>query len=374
MITPARRRHSQPDFVLIGIVAILLVFGLAMMWSASSVMAELGQRTHSHLYFLKRQLVWIGLGCAAMLFFSRYDYNRLREWVWPALFLTMLLLVGVLFAPKIGGSRRWIPLGFFSPQPAEFAKIVLVLFLADYVDRRKSRVGTFLHGLVLPMAVVGSALLLIALEPDIGIPALLFSVSMLVLFIGGIRLKHVLLAGLAFLPVFIYEIRHSPYRMRRMATFLDPFNKINEGGYQLVQSLLAVGSGGWFGKGLGQSQLKLLSLPAPHTDFIFPVVCEELGLAGGLAIVWLFSWFLLRGARIARSAPNLFGTLLASGLSFLVVLQAFFNIAMSIGLIPTKGISLPFFSYGGSSMLVTLAATGILLNVSKQADFSERRA
>jgi cell division protein FtsW len=352
----------------------MLVFGLVMMWSASSVMAELGRSTHSYFYFLKRQSVWIALGCSVMLFFSRFNYNRLREWVWPAFFLTLILLVGVLFAPKVGGSHRWIPLGFFNPQPAEFAKLVMVVFLADYVDRKKSRVGTLLYGLVLPWTVVGTVLLLIALEPDIGSPSLIFSVALLVLFIGGSKLRHVGAVFTCALPVLYYEIRHSEYRMRRMLSFLDPFNKIKEGGYQLAQSLLAVGSGGWFGKGLGQSQLKLLYLPAPHTDFIFPVVCEELGFAGGFAVVWLFTWFLLRGARIARSAPNLFGTLLASGLTFLIVLQAYFNIAMSIGLIPTKGISLPFFSYGGSSMIVTLAAVGIILNVSKQGNMQEARS
>lgn len=374
MITPARRRHSQPDLVLAGVVAVLVLFGLVMVWSASSVLAERGMRVQDPYYFIKRQLLWVAAGGAGLLFFAKYDYNRLREWVWPALFLTFLLLVGVLFAPKVGGSRRWLPLGPFSLQPAEFAKLVLVVFLADYVDRRKSRATSFLHGLLLPMGVVGLALLLIALEPDIGIPVLLFAVSLLVLFVGGIRLKHILLAGAAAVPVVWYEISHSRYRMVRLGSFLDPFGKINQGGYQLAQSLLAVGSGGWFGKGLGRSQLKLLYLPAPHTDFIFPVICEELGLAGGLAIVGLFTWLLVRGARIARAAPNLFGTLLASGLTFLLVLQAYFNIAMSIGLIPTKGISLPFFSYGGSSMLVTLAAAGILLNVSRHADYSERRA
>ncbi|MBI5243835.1 MAG: putative lipid II flippase FtsW [Elusimicrobia bacterium] len=369
MIIPARRRQPQADYVLMTITIVMVVFGAAMMWSASAIIADLGEKTGSQYYFLQRQALWALLGIGVMAFFSRFNYNRLREWVWPSVFVLLLLLFVVLFMHPVHGSRRWIQLGPLNFQPGEFAKIVIILFLADYVDRKKSRVGTVLHGLILPWAVVGAALILIAAEPDIGTPALIFVVALLTFFIGGAHMIHVLGAAVCAAPALAYEIFRHDYRVQRLKSFLDPFNQ--KGGYQLSQSLLAVGSGGWLGKGLGRSQLKLLYLPAPHTDFIFPIICEELGFVGGAVVVWLFAWFLLRGLAAARNAPNLFGTLLAAGLTFMIVLQAYFNIAMSIGLLPTKGVPLPFFSYGGSGLIASLAAVGILLNISKQAEFQK---
>lgn len=220
--------------------------------------------------------------------------------------------------------------------------------------------------MIVPWGVVGAVLALIALEPDLGTPLLIAATAFLMLFLGGARPRHLGAAALAALPLLAYEMLKYPYRRQRLAQFLHPFQDAQGAGYQLSQSLMAVGSGGWLGRGLGESQLKLLYLPAPHTDFIFPVIAEELGLAGGLALLALFGWLLVRGMRIARNAPNLFGTLLAAGLTALLVLQAFFNVAMSIGLLPTKGVPLPFFSYGGSSMVVTLAAVGLLLSVSRR--------
>jgi len=208
---------------------------------------------------------------------------------------------------------------------------------------------------------------LIILEPDLGTPILMFAVTLLVLFIGGGRPRHLLGACACALPLAAYELIKYPYRRARLLSFLAPFDDPKGAGYQLVQSIMAVGSGGWFGKGIGASKLKLMYLPTPHTDFIFPVICEELGLAGALALLALFVALLVRGVRIARSAPNLFGTLLAAGITFTIVLQAFFNIGMSIGLLPTKGIGLPFISFGGSSLAATLIGIGILLNISRQS-------
>ncbi len=353
------------DYVLLGTALTLLVLGVCMVYSASVIWAE--QNLGRPLYFFHRQLVWGVIALSAMYAASRYDYNRLREWVLPAYVVIVVLLVAALFFPPIAGVRRWIRLGPIGLQPAELAKIVSVLFLASYLDRKHSKLGSAAHGLALPLGAVGVLLLLIGKEPDLGTPVLMFGVTMLLLFIAGAKMRLLFAAGLAAVPIVAFELWRKPYRRARLLSFLSPFEHIQGAGYQLSQSLLAVGSGGWFGKGFGASQLKLMYLPTPHTDFIFPVVCEELGLVGALLVLGLFATILVRGVTIAKHAPNLFGTLLACGISFTIVLQAFFNVAMSIGLLPTKGIPLPFFSFGGSSLLSTLIGIGILLNISRQA-------
>lgn len=353
------------DYILLGTVLTLLVLGVVMVYSASVIWAE--QNLGRPLYFFQRQLVWAVVALTAMYAFSRYDYNRLRESVLPAYAVIVILLVAALFFPPIAGVRRWIRLGPIGLQPAEFAKLVSVLFLASYLDRKHSKLASPIHGLVLPLGAVGLLLFLIGKEPDLGTPVLMFGVTMLLLFVAGAKMRLLFAAGLAAVPVVAFELWRKPYRRARLLSFLSPFEHIQGAGYQLSQSILAVGSGGWFGKGFGASQLKLMYLPTPHTDFIFPVVCEELGLVGALIVLGLFATILVRGVQIAKHAPDLFGSLLACGITFTLVLQAFFNMAMSIGLLPTKGIPLPFFSFGGSSLLASLIGVGVLLNISRQA-------
>jgi cell division protein FtsW len=360
-------RRKQPlDYTLLAVVMALVCIGLVMVYSSSAIWAE--QNMGKPLYFLKRQFLWAVIGMIAMAAFSRLDYNRLREHVRPILIVTVIALVAALLSPPIAGVRRWLRLGPIGLQPAEFAKLSAVIFLAYYFDRKHSKASSPLWGVVVPLSIIGVLLLLIAKEPDLGTPSLMFIVSMLLLFIAGSRISYVLGAIALGAPVVFYEILKVPYRRARLLSFLSPFEHIKGAGYQLSQSILAVGSGGWFGKGFGASQLKLMYLPTPHTDFIFPVICEELGLAGALVLLALFATLLVRGVRIARSAPNLFGTLLAAGITFSICLQAFFNIGMSIGVLPTKGIPLPFISFGGSSLLTTLIGVGILLNISRQAE------
>ena len=336
-----------------------------MVYSASAIYAEksLGRPFH----FFQRQFIWALIALPAMGAASRFDYNRLREWVRPLYVITVLMLLAALFFPPIAGARRWIRVGSIGLQPAEFAKLVSILFLASYLDKKNSKLGFFTQGVAIPLGVIGLLLLLIGLEPDLGTPALIFAVTILMMFVAGAGLRGLVWSLICAVPIVIEELWRKPYRRARVLSFLAPFENIRGVGYQLSQSILAVGSGGWLGKGFGASKLKLMYLPKPHTDFIFPVICEELGLAGALLILGLFATILVRGIRIARSAPNLFGTLLAAGLSFSIVLQAFFNIAMSIGLLPTKGIPLPFLSFGGSSLLSTMLAIGILLNISRQS-------
>jgi cell division protein FtsW len=360
------RRTHQVDYTLLGAALLLVCIGIVMIYSASAIWAE--QNMGQSLYFFKRQLIWAAIGLVAMNLASRFDYNRYREYVAPVFFVTMLGLIGALASPAIAGVRRWVRVGPIGLQPAEFAKLTAVLFLAYYLDRKRSKTGTLVSGLVAPILVLGILLGLIGKEPDLGTPALMFVVAMLLIFIGGGKVKNVLYGILASLPLLAYELIKYPYRVKRMMNFLAPFDDAKGTGYQLAQAILAVGSGGWFGKGFGASQLKLMYLPTPHTDFIFPVICEELGLLGALGLLSLFILLLVRGVRIARRAPNLFGTLLAAGITFTICLQAFFNMGMSIGLLPTKGIPLPFISFGGSSLLATLIGIGVLLNISRQSD------
>lgn len=358
------RRQAPIDYALFGAAVALLVIGVVMVYSASAIYAE--KNLGRPLYFFQRQFIWAVVSMFAMGAISRFDYNRLKEWLMPIFAVTCLTLVAALFFPPIAGARRWIRLGPIGLQPAEFAKLCAILFLASYLDKKHSKLGHIVQGLLIPLAVVGVLLVLIGLEPDLGTPTLIFSVSVLMLFVAGAKIRAIFGALACAVPIVAIELWRKPYRRARLLSFLHPFENIKGTGYQLAQSILAVGSGGWFGKGFGASKLKLMYLPTPHTDFIFPVVCEELGLIGAGVVLALFTTILVRGVRIARAAPNLFGTLLASGISFTIVIQAFFNIAMSIGLLPTKGIPLPFFSYGGSSLLTTMIGVGVLLNISRQ--------
>ncbi len=363
MTRPTRRR-APIDYALFGAVMALLFIGLGMVYSASAIYAE--KTLGRPFYFLQRQFLWAAVSFAAMSAMSRLDYNRLREWVMPIFAVTCLTLVAALFFPEVAGAKRWIRIGPIGLQPAEFAKLTSILFLAAYLDKKHSKLGHFLQGIALPISVVGVLLVLIGMEPDLGTPSLMFCVAVLMLFVAGARARSIVGALALAAPIVAVELWRKPYRRARLLSFLHPFENIRGAGYQLSQSILAVGLGGWTGKGFGASKLKLLYLPTPHTDFIFPVVCEELGLIGAAIVLALFTTILIRGVRIARAAPNLFGTLLAAGISFSIVLQAFFNIAMSIGLLPTKGIPLPFFSYGGSSLLSTMLGVGVLLNISRQ--------
>jgi cell division protein FtsW len=359
------RRRAPFDFILLATALSLTVLGVVMVYSASTISAE--QTMGKPLYFFVRQLIWAVVSLTAMGWVSRLDYNQLREWVKPIYFVTAAMLLAALFFRPIAGAHRWIHLGPFGVQPAEFAKLTSVLFLASYLDRKNSKLGSPAHGLLIPLGVVGVLLALIGKEPDLGTPTLMFGAAILVLFVSGARMRWIFAALGAAIPVVAEELWRKPYRRARLMTFLKPFENIKGTGYQLAQAILAVGSGGWFGKGFGASQLKLMYLPKPYTDFIFPVICEELGLIGAFVVLALFATILVRGIRIARHAPNLFGTLLACGITFTIVLQAFFNIAMAIGLLPTKGIPLPFLSFGGSSLLSTLVGIGVLLSISRQS-------
>ena len=316
--------------------------------------------------YFKRQLLFDALGIAAALFLSQtYDKLQKLKIFSPMnlMYATWVLLIVVLFTRAQANVHRWIDFGFFKLQPSEIAKVTLVIYTADYLNNVSGKLTKNWKLLIKPMAVAGITLGLILAEKDIGTPTLMGAVFVFMLLVAGARLKHLAVPALVISPLVIQQLFFVSYRRERIFSFLDPFATAGSSGYQLVQSFLAVGSGGWFGKGLGNSELKLEYLPAAHTDFIFSIMCEELGLVRVVVILVFFCWLLIRGISLARIAKTQFHGLVIFGLTITICMQAFFNMAMAIGLLPTKGIALPFFSYGGSSVIMTLVMMGIILNL-----------
>ncbi len=360
-------RQLQSDKILFGTAVALVLFGTLMVFSASAVMAL--DKFGSSYYFLLRQLAWAALGLCAMVGIMNLDYHRLKNpvVVFPALALTLLLLLVVLFADRSHNTHRWLRLGAASFQPSELAKIILVVFLAYFLDLRRGETNDQQHTL-LPIGIVtGASVALVVAEPDFGTALTLVLIAAAVLFAAGLRLRYYALGALASLPVFYWLVFHSAYRHNRLLAFLNPYADPLGKGFQILQSYIAVGTGGITGLGLMEGKQKLFYLPEPQTDFIFAVVGEELGFIGTVALVALFGVVLWRGLRAGALCKDDFGRLLAIGLTVMVVGQALVNMSVVLGLLPTKGIPLPLVSYGGSSLLVSLAAIGILLNISQHA-------
>lgn len=334
-----------------------VLFGLLFTYSSSAF---------DSTSFFKRQLLFDMLGVAAALFLSQtYDKLQKIKIFSPMnlMYVTWVLLVAVLFTREQANVHRWIDFGFFKLQPSEIAKVTLVIYVADYLNNVSGKLAKNWKLLIKPMAVAGVTLALILAEKDIGTPTLMGAVFAFMLLVAGARLKHLAVPAIAVSPIIIHQLLFVAYRRERLFSFLNPFEKAGSSGYQLVQSFLAIGSGGWFGKGLGNSELKLEYLPAAHTDFIFSIMCEELGLLRVVVILAFFCWLLVRGISLARVAKTTFHSMVIFGLTITICMQAFFNMAMAVGLLPTKGIALPFFSYGGSSVIMTLVMMGIILNM-----------
>ena len=316
--------------------------------------------------YVKRQLMFDVVGVIAALFLSQ-TYTRLQrlKWLSPTVLLaiTWVFLIAVLFTRSQAHTHRWIDLGVFKLQPSEIAKGTLVIYVADYLEKVSGKLAKNWKLLLQPMLVAGITIGLILLEKDIGTPILMGAVFFTMLFVAGAKVWHLCVPISALIPIGLWQLIFVPYRRARILSFLHIGNQAdNSTNYQVMQSFLAVGSGGWLGKGLGNSELKLQYLPAAHTDFIFSVMCEEIGLFV-LLIVFGFCGLLIRGITLARVAKTNFNSLVIFGLSITICGQAFFNMAMAIGLLPTKGIALPFFSYGGSSVVMTLVMIGIILNL-----------
>jgi cell division protein FtsW len=345
----------------------LALAGLVMIFSASAPLAM--KKFGTPYYFLIRQTAACAIGLCGMTVAMHIDYRRLlaRPMVGLALAGSVLLLAGVLVADSSHQVHRWIRLGPIQIQPSEIAKIALVLYLAYQVARREDRINELLKT-VLPIAVVvGGMAILVYLEPDLGTAALYVILTGLVLFLAGLRWRYLAVAGAAGALGLAGLIVAAPYRLRRITSFLDPDADPLGAGFQVRQSIVAVANGGIQGLSLGQGRQKLFFLPEPHTDFIFSVVCEELGLIGALVIIGAFGVLFWRGLRAAQGAPDRGGYYLAMAITLWLVLQAILNIGVALGCLPTKGVPLPFLSYGGSSLVVNLWALGMLLNVSQHS-------
>jgi cell division protein FtsW len=360
-------KKLQADEWLFAATAALALFGVVMVYSASADISF--HQFGSQYYYVKRQAVWTVAGLAAMLAASQVDYRVFsrRFVVIGLLIATVVMLLGVFGFPPVNGARRWIRLpGGFTFQPSEFSKIVLAIFLACLLERRAGEEGSFKRTFVPCLVVTGVLAGLVAKEPDLGTAMMLGVVCLVMLYTAGARLAHLgMLGGLGLAGVLLMLLT-SPWRMGRISAYLRPWDDAQGKGFQVVQSLIAVGSGGTDGLGFAEGRQKMFFLPFAYSDYIFAVVGEELGLVGALTVLAVFALFLWRGIRAVRRAPDRFGMLLGMGIVTGIVAQALFNMSVVLSLVPSKGIPLPFISYGGSSMLLTLGAVGVLLNISQQ--------
>jgi cell division protein FtsW len=349
-------------------VLLLIGIGLVAVYSASSILAA--ERFGDHYYYLKRQMTFCLFGLLLMILASNINYLFYRRLAYFFLGSSLILLV-LLLVPglgvKVGGAQRWFRFGFISIQPSEVAKLSLAVFVAYSMSKNVGSIGTFSHGLFPHLLVAAIFMTLILLQPDLGTAIIIGMWMLILLFIGGVNLGQLcVLLGLI-TPVIFYLVSHTAYRLNRWWAFLNPWEDPQGFGFQIIHSFLAFGSGGLLGAGVGNSKQKLFYLPEPHTDFILAIIAEEIGFIGVSVLVILFAFVVVRGIKIALHAPELFGTYLAMGITCMLALQVIVNMGVVMALLPTKGLTLPFISYGGSSLLVSLIGMGILMNISKRS-------
>jgi cell division protein FtsW len=372
--SPNRVRSASTvyDVHLLFPVLFLVGIGIVMVYSASSALAM--KKFGSDYYFLKKQAMFALVGICALVLGRHVPYRVYRPLAYPLLVIALVLLAAVLLSPlgvTAGGSSRWLRLGPLRFQPSEFARFAMIVYMAYSLEKKADRIKDFSIGFMPHVVVLGVVSVLVLKQPDFGSVVILAALTWLMMFVGGVRLLYLgsscVLLGLAGL----YFISLAGYRVRRLLSFLDPWQYSSDAGYQIVHSLMAFGTGGWWGAGIGKGYQKLFYLPEPHTDFIFSVIGEELGFAGVLGIIGLYLLIVWKGIRIARQAPDLFGCYLAVGLTAALGLQIGINMGVTMGLLPTKGLTLPFLSYGGTSLVLNMATIGILMNISASGKTSQ---
>jgi cell division protein FtsW len=358
-------RKLKSDRILFLATILLVGLSIVMVYSASAVVAL--ERYHQPYFFLTKQVMWATLGVALLGLVMRVDYRHYREpvFIWSSLGLVAFGLIAVLFSSPVNNARRWFSVGGLGIQPSELAKLSAIFFIGALLERRMSRINEVGYSL-LPIGLVGVGLVgLILLEPDFGTSMSLVLIAAVMVFAAGLNYTYVVGAALAAVPLLAVLVMGTPYRRRRMLTFLNPWEDPLGDGFQIIQSLIAVGTGGVSGRGLMSGVQKLFYLPEPHTDFIYAVISEELGLIGATLVLLCFCVITWRGLRVTLRAPDAFGAFVALGLTTMVAVQAFVNMSVVLGLMPTKGIPLPLVSAGGSSLLINLIGMGVLLNVSQ---------
>jgi len=358
-------RTLKSDRVLFTATLLLICASIVMVYSASAHVAL--ERYQQSDRFVIKQMMWAAIGLVALTVAMRIDYRIYRndKFIWALIGLVLVTLVAVLFSSPVNGARRWFGVGGLGIQPSEFAKLVCVLFTALVLERRMHRIDDLAYSL-LPIGIVtGGMFALILLQPDLGTALSLLIIVAVMIFAAGLHYRHFVRALLVLAPAIYFVLMYEPYRLRRLLAFWDPWADRLGDGFQIIQSLIAVGTGGIYGRGFMEGVQKLFYVPEPHTDFIFAVIGEELGLIGATAILGCFCLIAWRGMRITMRAPDSFGSFIALGLTTMIVGQAFVNMSVVLGLMPTKGIPLPLVSAGGSSLVMSLAAMGVLLNISQ---------
>jgi cell division protein FtsW len=362
---PAKKSNNI-DFTLLITVLILLAIGVAMVFSASSISSQV--KLDDKYYYLKSQGSYALLGIVVMIFLSKFNYKLLGKFA-PAMVLISLFLLVLVFVPGIGfeanGAWRWIKIGPIRMQPSELAKFSMILFMAKSISNKKEKIRTFFQGVVPYVVLMGIYCILIILEPNKSMAIIFVLLTFTILFAAGAKIWHILIWGAPLIPGAAFILMKDKYSLLRITSYMDPWADPLKSGYQAIQSLLALGSGGIFGLGLGNSRQKFFYIPEPQNDFIFAIIGEELGFIGTFAIIVLFVLLIWRGIRVAIHAPDSFGCLLATGIVAMVGIQVILNIAVATVSIPTTGVSLPFISSGGTSLLFMMANMGILLNISK---------
>jgi cell division protein FtsW len=361
---------AHADKTLFFTIMALLLISVIMVYSSSSVVALTNYNDPA--YFVKRQILWLVIGLALMAITMHTDHHALanRRAVVGLLIISLLLLAATL-VPSVGreinGARRWLRFGSLTFQPSELAKFAMVVYLSYYLSKKGERIRDLANGLIPACVVTALFLGVTTLQPDFGAAMMLAGVMVIMVFAAGANVLHLGALAAGSLPLVYFAVAGTAYRSRRIFAFLDPWSDPSGSGHQIIQSFLAFGSGGLFGRGLGEGRQKLLFLPERHSDFIYAVIGEELGLLGGLVVVLLFCMILWRGIRISLTVGDRFSSLLALGITLFICLQGFINMAVVTGILPTKGTVLPFVSYGGSSLVIMMAAAGVLLNISKEA-------
>jgi cell division protein FtsW len=357
------------DIILLMTALALVGIGVVMVYSTSAIIA--GDRFGDPYFFLKRQALYAAVGFFLMILMTLFPYEMFKRFAYPILIFSLLLLVAVLIpgiGHRAGGAMRWLKIQSFSFQPSEFAKLGLVVFLAYLLAKKEEKIRSFSFGFLPPVLLSGLVIALVMKEPDFGAAFFLTVMVFLLLFVSGARVIYIVGAFLIAIPVAYYFLMNVGYRYKRLMSFIRPWEDPNGTSFQIIQSFLSFGSGGLFGLGLGEGRQKLFFLPAPHTDFIFSVIGEELGLVGAMVIVLLFFILTLRGVQIGLSLEERFGAYLALGITLMISLQAVINMGVVLGLLPTKGLTLPLISYGGTSLIVNLAGVGMLLHLSTQME------
>ncbi|MBD0379317.1 putative lipid II flippase FtsW [Paenibacillus sedimenti] len=371
-------RRGTPDFLLLFLTFVLVCFGLAMVFSASSMTSAFYEKYNNDpWFFTKKQLIAVGMGTIGMLFCMNIHYTKFKKLVIPAFIVTVVLLIFVIFTEKANGAASWFNIGKFGIQPTEFAKLMVIIYLASLISNKEEKFRDFKKGLLPALLIVGFVSFLIMLQPDLGSCMILLACSAIVIFVGGSNLKHIFtlgtgLAVIGALVVSFYLLMgsavgdSSKYRVNRLTSFLDPFSDHSDTGYQVVQSLYAFGHGGLSGAGFGQGIQKLHYLPEAHNDFIFAIIGEELGFIGSSLFILFFLFFIWRGILVAVRSPDMFGMVAGVGIMGMFAFQALINIGGVTGAIPLTGVTLPFISAGGSSMMVCLISMGVLLSISRE--------